>query len=199
MIRHEEFGDARVFRRRQPDVKVGPERLCDLLAKDSAHGLSGDTPHDFADEEGASRLVLERHGDSTDAPHLLFLGAQVRKRLDNKFAVTALDLATGKIAWEAGNPRLTGKGVMLSRLGGGIGTRGPGETKLETDRRRIRQRIQAVRREIDKVRRDRNVRREARQRTAAPMVARSFIRSYSGSRAGHSTSAPASIAARLDS
>ncbi len=50
-------------------------------------------------------------------------------------------------------PRLAGQGVLLSRLGGGIGTRGPGETKLETDRRRIRQRIQAVRREIDKVRR----------------------------------------------
>ena len=68
-------------------------------------------------------------------------------------------------------PRLAGKGVMLSRLGGGIGTRGPGETKLETDRRRIRQRIQSVKREIDKVRRDRNVRREARQRTSVPMVA----------------------------
>jgi GTP-binding protein HflX len=68
-------------------------------------------------------------------------------------------------------PRLTGKGVMLSRLGGGIGTRGPGETKLETDRRRIRQRIQAVRREIDKVRRDRQTRRLGRQRAAAPTVA----------------------------
>jgi GTP-binding protein HflX len=68
-------------------------------------------------------------------------------------------------------PRLTGKGVMLSRLGGGIGTRGPGETKLETDRRRIRTRIQAVRREIDKVRQDRSTRRSARQRTAVPTVA----------------------------
>jgi GTP-binding protein HflX len=68
-------------------------------------------------------------------------------------------------------PRLTGKGVLLSRLGGGIGTRGPGETKLETDRRRIRQRIQSVRREIDKVRRDRHTRREARARSAAPIVA----------------------------
>ena len=46
-------------------------------------------------------------------------------------------------------PRLPGKGVLLSRLGGGIGTRGPGETKLETDRRRIRQRIQAIKREIE--------------------------------------------------
>jgi len=68
-------------------------------------------------------------------------------------------------------PRLAGKGVLLSRLGGGIGTRGPGETKLETDRRRIRQRIQSVRREIAKVKRERGVRREARGRAQAPVVA----------------------------
>ena len=68
-------------------------------------------------------------------------------------------------------PRLAGKGVLMSRLGGGIGTRGPGETKLETDRRRIRTRIQAVKREIEKVRRNRHTRREARQRTQAPVVA----------------------------
>jgi len=68
-------------------------------------------------------------------------------------------------------PRLAGKGVLLSRLGGGIGTRGPGETKLETDRRRIRQRIQAVKREIEHVRRERLTRREARVRREAPVVA----------------------------
>jgi len=68
-------------------------------------------------------------------------------------------------------PRLAGQGALLSRLGGGIGTRGPGETKLETDRRRIRQRIQSVRREIDKVRRERHTRREARQRREYPIVA----------------------------
>jgi len=68
-------------------------------------------------------------------------------------------------------PRLAGRGTMLSRLGGGIGTRGPGETKLETDRRRIRRRIQAVKREIDRVRRERHTRREARQRAQAPVVA----------------------------
>jgi GTP-binding protein HflX len=61
--------------------------------------------------------------------------------------------------------------VLLSRLGGGIGTRGPGETKLETDRRRIRQRIQSVRREIEHVRRERLTRREARARREAPVVA----------------------------
>jgi len=68
-------------------------------------------------------------------------------------------------------PRLTGKGVALSRLGGGIGTRGPGETKLETDRRRIRQRIQSIRREIEHVRRERLTRREARGRRETPVVA----------------------------
>ena len=68
-------------------------------------------------------------------------------------------------------PRLAGQGVLLSRLGGGIGTRGPGETKLETDRRRIRQRIQAVKREIEHVRRERRTRREARERREAPVVA----------------------------
>jgi GTP-binding protein HflX len=68
-------------------------------------------------------------------------------------------------------PRLAGQGVLLSRLGGGIGTRGPGETKLETDRRRIRQRIQAVKREIEHVRRERLTRREARERREAPVVA----------------------------
>ena len=68
-------------------------------------------------------------------------------------------------------PRLAGRGVLLSRLGGGIGTRGPGETKLETDRRRIRQRIQAIRRDIEKVKRERKIRREARNRVEAPLVA----------------------------
>jgi GTPase len=68
-------------------------------------------------------------------------------------------------------PRLAGRGVLLSRLGGGIGTRGPGETKLETDRRRIRQRIQSIRRDIEKVKRERKIRREARNRSAAPLVA----------------------------
>jgi GTP-binding protein HflX len=68
-------------------------------------------------------------------------------------------------------PRLVGAGVALSRLGGGIGTRGPGETKLETDRRKIRQRIATLSREIDEVRKRRTRLRERRQREAAPTVA----------------------------
>jgi GTP-binding protein HflX len=68
-------------------------------------------------------------------------------------------------------PRLAGKGILLSRLGGGIGTRGPGETKLETDRRRIRERIRSIRREIERLRRERHTRREARRRHETPVVA----------------------------
>jgi GTP-binding protein HflX len=68
-------------------------------------------------------------------------------------------------------PRLVGAGAALSRLGGGIGTRGPGETKLETDRRRIRSRIHAVSEEIEGVRRRRAQLRERRQKASVPTVA----------------------------
>ena len=67
-------------------------------------------------------------------------------------------------------PRLTGKGASLSRLGGGIGTRGPGETKLETDRRRIRTRVAVLKESIEHVRRERGTRREGRRRRAEPIV-----------------------------
>jgi GTP-binding protein HflX len=68
-------------------------------------------------------------------------------------------------------PRLVGAGAALSRLGGGIGTRGPGETKLETDRRRIRTRIHHISKAIDEVRRRRAQLRERRQKQAMPTVA----------------------------
>ncbi len=68
-------------------------------------------------------------------------------------------------------PRLAGSGTALSRLGGGIGTRGPGETKLETDRRRIRDRIAGLQREIDQVRQRRTQLRERREKRAVPTVA----------------------------
>jgi GTP-binding protein HflX len=68
-------------------------------------------------------------------------------------------------------PRLAGSATALSRLGGGIGTRGPGETKLETDRRRIRTRIESLQREIDHVRRRRSQTRDRRQKESMPTVA----------------------------
>ena len=66
--------------------------------------------------------------------------------------------------------RLMGQGLILSRLGGGIGTRGPGETKLEIDRRRIREQITALRRELDELEKQRRLRRKNREKNAIPIV-----------------------------
>lgn len=68
-------------------------------------------------------------------------------------------------------PRLKGKGLMLSRLGGGIGTRGPGETKLEVDRRKIKDRIGTLERQLKRVRKYRQVQRKSRLRKQLPGVA----------------------------
>jgi GTP-binding protein HflX len=67
-------------------------------------------------------------------------------------------------------PRLMGRGTTLSRLGGGIGTRGPGETKLETDRRRVRDRIAHLERELANFSRHQQQRRARRQRHALPVL-----------------------------
>ena len=68
-------------------------------------------------------------------------------------------------------PRLTGQGVSLSRLGGGIGTRGPGETKLETDRRRISKRIKKIEVDLEQVRSGRGLHRTRRQAVPLPTLA----------------------------
>jgi GTPase len=68
-------------------------------------------------------------------------------------------------------PRLSGRGIMLSRLGGGIGTRGPGEQKLEVDRRRIRYRVGALERDLRKISKRRAAYRSRRQAEEIPLVA----------------------------
>lgn len=68
-------------------------------------------------------------------------------------------------------PRLTGKGTSLSRLGGGIGTRGPGETKLETDKRHIRNRIQSLKQELSQMEKRRTAMHERRRKNGALCVA----------------------------
>ena len=79
-------------------------------------------------------------------------------------------------------PRLTGRGVEMSQLGGGIGTRGPGETQLETDRRRIYRRIRHVKQQIENVRR---IRAQQRQRRESVPVATVALVGYTN--AGKST------------
>lgn len=68
-------------------------------------------------------------------------------------------------------PRLSGLGSQMSRLGGGVGTRGPGETRLESDRRRLRKRIDTLASEIDTIRKHREVARASRQGLTYPTVA----------------------------
>jgi GTP-binding protein HflX len=67
-------------------------------------------------------------------------------------------------------PRLVGKGTALSRLAGGIGTRGPGETKLEVDRRRIRERIVKLEKDLSRLTRERKTRRQRREQDQTPIV-----------------------------
>ncbi len=66
--------------------------------------------------------------------------------------------------------RLMGQGLILSRLGGGIGTRGPGETKLEIDRRRIREQITNLKKELDALQKQRQLRRKSREKNQIPIV-----------------------------
>jgi len=68
-------------------------------------------------------------------------------------------------------PRLTGRGRAMSRLGGGIGTRGPGETKLETERRAIQRRISRLQREVNQLQAHRDRLRQQRQRSDVPSIA----------------------------
>ena len=79
-------------------------------------------------------------------------------------------------------PRLAGRGVEMSQLGGGIGTRGPGETQLETDRRRIYRRIRHVKKQLEEVRR---IRSQQRQRRLSVPVATVALVGYTN--AGKST------------
>ena len=84
-------------------------------------------------------------------------------------------------------PRLTGFGKSLSRLGGGIGTRGPGEKKLETDRRHIQRRMDDIRAELKDIRADRGTQRQKREKSGIPVVAL----------AGYTNSGKSSIMNRL--
>ena len=80
-----------------------------------------------------------------------------------------LQVQLAQLQYRAG--RLIGQGLILSRLGGGIGTRGPGESKLEIDRRRIREQITNLKRDLDVLQRQRNLRRKAREKSDIPVIA----------------------------
>ncbi|WP_028548512.1 GTPase HflX [Paenibacillus sp. UNC451MF] len=135
------------------------------------------------------KQLLEEHNANTAIFDQELSGAQVRNLeqfLDVKIidrTQLILDIFAGRAKTREGIiqvelaqlsyllPRLAGQGSNLSRLGGGIGTRGPGETKLETDRRHIRDRINELKQQLQEVVRHRTLHRERRKKTGVFQVA----------------------------
>ncbi len=106
------------------------------------------------------------------------LGVKVIDRTTLILDIFALNATTseGKVQVELAQlkymyPRLKGKGIGLSQQGAGIGTRGPGETQLETDRRHIRQRINFLEKELEELTKRRKIQRERRKKNAVKTVA----------------------------
>ncbi|MFZ5642266.1 MAG: GTPase HflX [Bacillota bacterium] len=133
---------------------------------------------DLVLDSGADLLICDRELSPAQTRNLeKTVGARVIDRSRLILDIFALRAKTreGKLQVELAQlnyilPRLSGIGTELSRLGGGIGTRGPGETKLEMDRRRIRKRISDLKREIEEVRRHREIIRSGRKAVPFPLV-----------------------------
>lgn len=134
--------------------RIGQEFLCDVAIFD--HEL---TPTQRRNLEDATEMKVI---DRTEL--ILDIFASRARTREGKLQVELAQL-------EYMLPRLSGSGTALSRLGGGIGTRGPGETKLETDRRAVRRRITELKSALEDLRRQRRVRRERRDRSHLPVVA----------------------------
>ena len=148
-------------------------------------------PHSFVGEGKAEEI--RELAEANEATMVIFdneLSPSQIRALEDITGTTVLDrsalildifaqrakTAEGRLHVELGQykyllPRLSGMGKSLSRLGGGIGTRGPGETKLETDRRHIRTRIARLEEELEQVRKVRSVQRQRRQKNSVPVVA----------------------------
>ena len=132
-----------------------------------------------AQTAGANSIVFDRELSPAQVRNLeTQIGIRVLDRTEvilDIFAQRARSGA-GKLQVELAQleytlPRLTGRGQAMSRLGGGIGTRGPGETKLETDRRAISRRIARLQQEVNQLQAHRNRMRQHRQKQEVPSVA----------------------------
>ena len=147
--------------------------------------------HSFIGEGKAQEVRML--AEATEATMVLFdneLSPGQIRALEEIFSMTVLDRSAlildifaqraktreGRLQVELAQyqyllPRLSGMGKSLSRQGGGIGTRGPGETKLESDRRHIRERINRLQTELEQVRQVRAVQRDRRMKNSVPVVA----------------------------
>jgi GTP-binding protein HflX len=135
--------------------------------------------HDLVHGTGADAVILDDELSPGQLRNLVErLGVKVIDRTALILDLVALHARSGegKAQVELAQlnyllPRLRGWGEAMSRLGGGIGTRGPGETKLEVDRQHIRRRIAKLRRDITDLGRTRGVKRAGRERSGIPQVA----------------------------
>jgi len=156
-----------VQKRNKPDAAT-------LLGKGKAEEIAV-----YCQELDANLLIINRELSSAQLRNLEELtGVRVIDRTQLILDIFARRARTseGKLQVELAQlnyllPRLSGHGVAMSRLGGGIGTRGPGETKLEVDRRRIRKRIADLNAEIGEVKKHRDLLRRGRREMPIPLVA----------------------------
>jgi GTP-binding protein HflX len=180
------------------DCEVSMDELCEL-AKTSGAEVVGEVIQKRPSPEAATYLgkgMLEQVSDfcyNNDVDLIIADGELTPVQVRNIEDITntrvidrttlILDIFAGRAHSSEGKlqvelaqlkyslPRLSGKGTSLSRLGGGIGTRGPGETKLETDKRHIRNRIQNLKAELDKVEKRRTAMHQRRKKNGALCVA----------------------------
>lgn len=144
-----------------------------LVGKGQAQGIEA-----VRREVGANLVILSRELTPGQARNLqTMIGGRVLDRTQLILDIFAQRARTreGKLQVELAQltyalPRLAGSRPGLDRLGGGIGTRGPGETRLEVDRRRARERISQLQWEIEQVRRTRTLQRQERQSVPYPLV-----------------------------
>lgn len=150
--------------RLDPATLLGKGKLSELRQEVAAGDIDVvvfDREISPAQERNLSRALDRRVLDRTAV--ILDIFAQHAASREGKIQVELAQL-------EYRLPRLRGKGVELSRLGGGIGTRGPGETKLEVDRRRILSRIARLKRQLRELEQTRHTKRERRKRQEMPLV-----------------------------
>lgn len=148
-----------------PGTYIGKGKIDEIRDLIDIHGATGIICDDELSPSQLKNLEDELHTKVIDRTILILdIFAQRATTAEGKIQV---ELAQLKYRMT----RLSGKGVDLSRLGGGIGTRGPGETKLETDRRRIRARVGQLNSELKDVVRHREVTRKSRDRNRLPVFA----------------------------
>ena len=174
------------------DAEVSLDELCELAATAGAE-VVGTAIQKKESPDKATCLELARDCAAQDIDLLIVdreLTPTQQRNLEDIFPCRVIDRTTlildifagrarsaeGRLQVELAQlryrlPRLAGQGTALSRLGGGIGTRGPGESKLESDRRHIRRRIAALGEQLDRVESQRALRRERRRKDGVPTVA----------------------------